>query len=117
MIATANLARTRSTRWILVALSLAVVVVFVFSLSIGQIHIAVSEIVSIFLRKAGLLEPVASVSVEETVLLSIRLPRLVMTVFIGASLGICGAALQGLFRNPLVEPGLIGVSSGSALAV
>jgi iron complex transport system permease protein len=117
MIAAAGLTQVRSTRWILAALSLAVVALFIFSLSIGQIHIPISEIASIFLRKAGLIDPAGSISVQETVLLSIRLPRLVMTLFVGASLGICGAALQGLFRNPLVEPGLIGVSSGSALAV
>ena len=45
----------------------------------------------------------------------IRIPRVLLGVFVGAALGISGAALQGLFRNPLVDPGLIGVSSGGAL--
>jgi iron complex transport system permease protein len=52
---------------------------------------------------------------EHNVLLQIRLPRIVMAMLVGGSLALAGAALQGLFRNPLVEPGLIGVSSGSAL--
>ena len=49
------------------------------------------------------------------VLLEIRLPRVILAALVGASLGISGAALQGLFRNPLADPGLIGVSAGAAL--
>ncbi len=76
-----------------------------------------NEIVVIFLKKLGLFASTETDSVHETVLMSIRLPRLVMTVLIGLALGVSGAALQGLFRNPLVEPGLIGVSSGASVAV
>jgi iron complex transport system permease protein len=47
---------------------------------------------------------------------AIRLPRLVLGLCIGAVLGLCGAALQGLFRNPLADPGIIGIASGAALA-
>mgnify|MGYP001809882383 FL=1 len=50
------------------------------------------------------------------VLVGIRLPRIVLALTVGASLGAAGAALQGVFRNPLADPGLIGVSSGAALA-
>lgn len=49
------------------------------------------------------------------VLVDIRLPRLVMTFATGAGLAICGVVLQSLFRNPLAEPGLLGISSGAAL--
>lgn len=47
--------------------------------------------------------------------LSLRLPRVLLGACVGAGLGIAGAVLQGLFRNPLVDPGLLGVSSGAAL--
>ncbi|QLB15331.1 Fe3+-siderophore ABC transporter permease [Mannheimia granulomatis] len=50
------------------------------------------------------------------ILWQIRLPRLLGALFIGAALAISGATMQGLFRNPLVDPGIIGVSSGAALA-
>jgi iron complex transport system permease protein len=53
--------------------------------------------------------------VQNEVLANIRAPRVLLAVFTGAILGIAGAALQGLFRNPLADPGLIGVSSGAAL--
>ena len=49
-------------------------------------------------------------------LLDIRLPRLLLGVFVGAALAVSGAMMQGMFRNPLADPGLIGVSSGAALA-
>src|SRR5699024_4177446 len=45
----------------------------------------------------------------------IRLPRLLLAILVGAVLAVSGAAMQGLFRNPLADPGLIGVSSGAAL--
>ncbi len=54
--------------------------------------------------------------VERAVLFGIRLPRIALAVVVGAGLATAGAVLQGLFRNPLADPGLIGVSSGAALA-
>ena len=53
---------------------------------------------------------------EHLVFVDIRLPRLLLGVAAGAGLGLAGALMQGLFRNPLADPGLIGVSSGAALA-
>lgn len=49
--------------------------------------------------------------------LSIRFPRLILAIIVGSSLALAGAAMQGLFRNPLADPGLLGVSSGASLAV
>jgi iron complex transport system permease protein len=53
---------------------------------------------------------------EALVLLHLRLPRTILGAFVGAALALSGAIMQGLFRNPLADPGLIGVSSGAALA-
>jgi len=49
------------------------------------------------------------------ILREIRLPRMLIAAIIGASLGLCGAAMQGLLRNPLASPGLVGSASGAAL--
>lgn len=54
---------------------------------------------------------------QKTVLTQVRLPRIILAGVVGAGLAVSGAAMQGLFRNPLADPGLIGISSGSALAV
>jgi iron complex transport system permease protein len=53
---------------------------------------------------------------DRLVLIDIRLARTLLGVFVGASLALAGALMQGLFRNPLADPGLVGVSSGAALA-
>lgn len=55
-------------------------------------------------------------SPEQLVFLNIRLPRLILGVAAGAGLALAGALMQGLFRNPLADPGLIGISSGAAVA-
>jgi iron complex transport system permease protein len=54
------------------------------------------------------------ITMESLILFEIRLPRSLLAMFIGATLGLAGAALQGLLRNPLAEPGIIGVSNGAA---
>ncbi len=54
-------------------------------------------------------------TIESLILLDIRLPRALLAMLVGATLGLAGAALQGLLRNPLAEPGIIGVSNGAAL--
>jgi len=53
--------------------------------------------------------------IDRLILVQIRLPRALLGLSVGASLGLAGAALQGLMRNPLIEPGLIGVSGGASL--
>ena len=53
-------------------------------------------------------------AIERNVLIGLRLPRVLLGALTGAILGVCGATMQGLFRNPIVEPGLIGTSSGAA---
>lgn len=54
-------------------------------------------------------------SLAEIVVWDIRLPRVLLAMLVGATLGMAGAAMQGLLRNPLAEPGILGVSSGAAL--
>lgn len=54
-------------------------------------------------------------NIQQLILWDIRLPRAVLALTVGATLGLSGAALQGLLRNPLADPGLIGVSNGAAL--
>jgi iron complex transport system permease protein len=58
----------------------------------------------------------AATAREQLVLVDIRLPRLLLGLFVGSALAVSGAMMQGMFRNPLADPGLVGVSSGAALA-
>lgn len=64
----------------------------------------------------GLFDAASQNSSAHLVFFNIRLPRLLLGVAAGAALGLSGALMQGLFRNPLADPGLIGISSGAALA-
>jgi iron complex transport system permease protein len=88
--------------------------VCVASLCLGAYAIPLGNTLSILFNAIGISSANFELS-QSNVLLQIRLPRILLNLIIGGGLGIAGAALQGMFRNPLVEPGLIGVSSGSAL--
>jgi iron complex transport system permease protein len=81
--------------------------VFILSLGVGPADISTTDA----------LAALAGIGSETTqiIVLEIRLPRVLLGVMVGATLGLSGAALQGLLRNPLAEPGLIGVSSTAAL--
>lgn len=87
----------------------------VLSLGIGAMPIRPSEVLAILASRLGL----GSAAVDErhaAVLLSIRLPRVLLAALVGGGLSVAGAALQGLFRNPLADPALLGVSGGAVLS-
>ena len=82
----------------------------VFSISFGAYPIEVSDWMSLFRADDG-----ADADRIRYLLLHIRLPRVVLALIVGAGLALAGGALQGLFRNPLADPGLVGVSGGAML--
>ena len=82
----------------------------------GAMPIAPLQVVAILLAKAGIHLPVSYTQGMANVLWQIRLPRVCLGLLIGAGLAVAGASLQGLFRNPLADPVLIGISSGASLA-
>ncbi|NQX42398.1 iron ABC transporter permease [Pedobacter steynii] len=87
----------------------------VISSCVGAVQISFSELISIIAYHTGLSEHQNFEAQQAAVFLNLRLPRVLLGVLIGAALGVSGAAIQGLFRNPLAEPGLIGISSGATL--
>lgn len=87
-------------------LSAAAAILFVVSLSVGPAPLPMREAI------AGLFA--AEPPVISIILAELRLPRAILGAMVGATLGMCGAALQGLLRNPLAEPGVIGVTSTAA---
>lgn len=99
---------------ILGGLALLLLAAAVLSACTGAMEISYAELLQIIGYKLGITAPSPALE-KGPVLLIIRLPRILLGILAGASLGISGAALQGLFRNPLAEPGLIGISSGAAL--
>ena len=94
----------RSRVFLLVLLAL-LLITSLSSLSTGPLPFGIHQLLH--------LEPLSAT--EQLVLLHIRLPRTLLCLGVGATLAICGAIMQGLFRNPLADPGIIGVSGGAAL--
>jgi iron complex transport system permease protein len=87
----------------------------VFSLSTGALPISVQELWQIIGHEIGLVTSPILEEQKAIVFWIIRLPRVCLGGLIGAGLGIAGASLQGLFRNPIADAGLIGVTSGASL--
>ena len=86
------------------------------SLFIGPVKISFYQIIEIILSKLYLIgNELTFNQIQENVLINIRLPRIILALLVGVGLGTAGAMLQGLFRNPLIDPGFIGVSSGAAV--
>ena len=90
---------------------LALIVIWIIYNRVGAVSITFNEMYTAFLHK--LLEP-SQLSMTEQIFTDIRLPRSLLTLGVGASLAVGGVLLQGLFLNPIVEPGLIGTSGGAA---
>jgi iron complex transport system permease protein len=105
--------RTGATRLGLVGVLVALVL---FAVGNGAVAIAPTQVAAILAGQIGVALPWAFEPQQEAVLLAVRLPRVLLGALVGAALAVAGAAMQGLFRNPLADPGLIGVSSGAALA-
>lgn len=101
---------------VLVGLTILLFVTAVVSLGIGAYSISPGQVFAILSEVLGLKLPWPFDDGHRAVLESIRGPRIALGVLIGATLAVSGAAMQGLFRNPLADPALIGVSSGAALA-
>lgn len=96
---------------ILVALAFTMLLVLAASIRYGAIDFSIHAIVQAF---ASLLPGHAAPTLDQRIFLELRLPRAVLCLLVGASLGVGGALMQALFRNPIVEPGLVGTSSGAA---
>ncbi|MEC9441383.1 MAG: iron ABC transporter permease [Myxococcota bacterium] len=98
------------------ALLVALVMSMLVAAGIGAVELDWVKVASLVTERVGIYEADASL-VERSVFWVIRAPRILLAVLVGGALGLSGAALQGIFRNPLADPGLIGVSSGAALCV
>lgn len=109
----ASPSRDRGLLMLLVLLALLLVAI-VLAIGSGASWLSPGRVLSVLLDAIGL--DVGPVELrDQAVVLGIRLPRVVQGVMVGAGLALAGALMQGLFRNPLADPGLIGVSSGAAL--
>jgi len=96
------------SRWLTPALMVACMLTIFAACLIGSTPLSIGRVIAAFLGGAD--------AGDQLVVWSIRLPRAIAAFLVGAALGLSGAALQGLLRNPLAEPGVLGVSASSSLA-
>lgn len=106
---------TVSARVLLAALSLLLLLAFWLALALGPVRLPLLDTLQALWQLSGLPALGGEVAQAELIVGQIRLPRALLGLCVGAVLALSGVAMQGLFRNPLADPGLIGVSSGAAL--
>jgi iron complex transport system permease protein len=117
--------RWQSRVYSLLGLAALLVVVVVFATALGSVHIPfittlqvlISQLPFVHITPASADVSGTQLSPEilETIIIDIRLPRILLAGLVGAALAVAGATYQGLFRNPLADPYLLGVSSGAGL--
>ncbi|VEJ09258.1 FecCD family ABC transporter permease [Actinobacillus delphinicola] len=100
--------RHKDSRKINLILMILLLVVSMFSLTLGQYPVGFAKIICSFTSQTHL------TAIDKHILLDIRLPRVLLAIGVGGLLAFSGAILQGVFHNPLVDPHIIGVSSGAA---
>jgi len=83
------------------------------SLSLGAANVGTAEVVRVLMQ--GVRDPGLTAGPEGLIILSVRLPRILLAGLVGAALAVAGCSFQALLRNPLADPYILGVSSGSAL--
>jgi iron complex transport system permease protein len=85
------------------------------SAMVGQFPLAIADIVASIGRRLGLVPADATAQFADGALWNVRFPRIALGLIVGAALGVAGTMMQGMFGNPLAEPGVIGVSAGCAV--
>jgi iron complex transport system permease protein len=105
----------RGIRGRLVVLGLLAFTTAIVSIAVGSVAIGPEQVLGILVAELGIGSPWAFSAQQESVLLAIRLPRVLLGAAVGAGLGVAGAAMQGVYRSPLADPALVGVGSGAAL--
>lgn len=103
----------QTRRLVLIGLGVALGVVSILAMGAGAMSISPLQVVAILLNSMGV-DVGAIDPAESAAILSVRLPRIVLALACGGILGMAGASLQALFRNPLADPTLVGVADGAA---
>jgi len=98
-------------RVLLIVLAAVALVALAASIRFGAIDFSVGDI---WAAIRSVFPGGQEATLDQRIFLELRLPRAILCMLVGASLGVGGALMQGLFRNPIVEPGLVGTSSGAA---
>lgn len=102
-------ARRRRGLTILAVIAVLIIIAFIISMNTGYIRLTPQELLNTMLGKGT--------AKQELILFDFRLPRIVISLLIGAGLAVSGAVMQGVFRNDLADPGILGINAGAGLMV
>ena len=100
---------------VVVMLGLGLLAACIAAVGVGAVPVTPSAVLRVFLHAVGLRVGAAPAAQETAIVLHIRLPRVLAAVIVGSTLAVCGAAMQGVFRNPLASPDVLGISAGASL--
>lgn len=99
--------RTTRRKWGFILSPFLLIIAAIYGLTSGSVPISIGDILAVF---------TGGEAIHETIILDLRLPRVLIGLLVGACLAVSGALLQGVMKNPLADPGIIGVTAGGGLA-
>lgn len=108
-----NTSQRKHHRLLLTVMLVILFIIIILSFGVGYYPLTPSQVLKAFLSKFGYKGDILPQAA--TIFWNIRLPRILSALFIGVSLSVAGSTYQGMFRNPLVSPDILGVSSGASL--
>jgi len=108
----AGVIENRGAGWKIIILLFTLIFIFIFSFALGRYPVPPGQLLQVLASQIITMEPTWNVTVE-TVIFQVRLPRILAAILVGAALSTAGAAYQGMFKNPLVSPDILGASAGA----
>lgn len=108
----AGVIENRGGGWKIIILLFTLIFIFIFSFALGRYPVPPGQLLEVLASQIITMEPTWNVTVE-TVIFQVRLPRILAAILVGAALSTAGAAYQGMFKNPLVSPDILGASAGA----
>lgn len=102
---------------ILALLTVVLIASMFFVVSIGSVDLSISKISEVIFNQLKSNTPINAIGkgAEHDIIWILRLPRIVLAIFVGAGLSVCGVVMQAIVKNPLADPYILGVSSGASL--
>ncbi len=105
----------KKMRIVLPGMFVLLVATILVAAAVGAVYVPVDKVFRIILVNLGMLKDPALTQDQIAIIYLVRLPRVLVASLAGGALAACGAVMQGMFRNPMADPGILGVSSGAGL--
>lgn len=112
--------KRQRSKWLAIIISLTVILAFlmVVAVAVGRVAIPIGEVITVVSQKLWQLltwQPLGNTTANEVIIWNLRLPRVILAASVGACLALAGCMMQGLLRNPMADPYVVGVSAGASV--